>query len=109
MTEALKVLAQSYPASSTLTDAYVVPAATSAVVSSITACNQGSVKDLIRISVAVAGAADTPAQYVYYDTTVLPNDTLAATIGATLAAATVVRVRSFLGTTSFNIFGAEES
>lgn len=107
--EVLKVLGQSYPSASTLTTAYTVPAATSAVVSTITACNQGSVTDKVRISVAVAGAADTASQYLYYDVNILPNDSLHATFGATLATTDVLRVRSFYGTTSFNVFGAEES
>ena len=97
-----------------LTDAYTVPASTNAVVSTITACNHAAAKDTIRISVAVAGAANTDAQYIYGgDTstglTVNGKDTFATTIGITLEATDVIRVYSTNGTTSFNIFGAEET
>lgn len=109
-----KVLGQSMPSATTLTDAYTVPGATSTTVSTITACNHGSVADTIRVSVAVAGASNTDAQYVIGGDTsgglsLSANDTYMATIGMTLAATDVVRVYSTNGTTSFNIFGAEET
>lgn len=111
MAQTRKVLGQSYPTAATLTAAYTVPGATTATVSSISCCNQGAAQDTIRISVAVAGAADTSKQYVVYN---LPLSAAGssmnpyiATIGITLGAGDVVRVYSALGTTSFNIFGAE--
>lgn len=109
MAEALKVLAQSIPAATTLTDAYTVPSLSSAAISSIVACNQDSSSTSVRISVAVAGAVDALKQYLYYDALVLGNDSLVATIGITLGAADVVRVRSANGWVSFTFFGAEES
>jgi hypothetical protein len=110
-----KVLGQSAPSATVLTDAYTVPGATSATVSTLTACNHhNSTADTIRISIAVAGAANTDEQYIVGGDTsgglsVIANDTFAMTIGITLAATDVVRVYSTNGTTSFNIFGVEES
>ena len=92
-----------------LTDLYVVPAARSATVSSITICNQSSMDATFRVSIAVTGAADEAKQYVYYDEVVRANKTFIATVGITLAALTVVRVYTSGSNVSFNIFGVEVS
>lgn len=107
MSDAAKVLAQSIPVAAALTGAYTVPASTSAVVSTIKACNRDSAPTRIRVSIAVAGAVDTPAQYVYYDLPLAANDTFSATEGWTLASTDVVRVYSASGNVAFNIFGVE--
>ncbi len=107
MAEELKVLDQTAPSATTLTDAYTVPAATSAVVSTITVCNRSATPTAFRVSVAPAGAGDTVAHYLYYDVAILGNDTFAATLGITLAATDVVRVYATLATLSFSIFGSE--
>ena len=104
-----KVLGQSKPNAATLTDAYTVPAATTATVSTITVANQSATATSFRISVAVAGAADTAAQYLYYDIAIPGNNTFATTIGITLAAGDVVRVYNTLATCSFNIFGVQNT
>lgn len=110
MAELLKVLGQAYPAGNVLTDLYTVdPAAQYAVLSTLTVCNQGSRTARFRVAVAVAGAADTRSQYVYYDERVPPNRTWAATLGLTLATSGVVRVLSDTGTVSFNLSGDEVS
>lgn len=109
MAETLKTLAQAYPAASTLTDAYTVPTGTAAVISSFTACNQSTSDTTFRLSVAVAGAADTPSQYLFYDLALPAKDTYRDVLGITLAAGDVVRVYSASGTVSFNLFGAQEN
>lgn len=107
MAETIKVLGQSAPAVTTLTDLYTVPALTSTVASTITVCNQNAVKIRFRVSIAVAGAADTAHQYLYYDVQVLANDSFTATIGVSLATTDVVRVYSDTANVSFNLFGTE--
>ena len=107
MTDTFKTLAQTYPAARTLTTSYTVPGATSTVISSLTACNQGSSTAKIRVSVAVAAAADEAKQYVWYNVEVLPGDTFTAVVGISLATTDVVRVYSDMGTVSFNLFGVE--
>lgn len=102
-----KVLAQSKPSATTLTDAYTVPASTQATISTIYVTNQSSTATTFRISVAVAGLADTSKQYLYYDIPINGNDTFAATVGITLGAADVIRVYATLANLSFNIFGVE--
>lgn len=109
MADAAKVLSQSKPNATTLTDSYTVPGATSAVVSSIVVCNQSATATSFRISLAVAGAGDTAAQYLYYDTPIGGNDTFIATIGIGLATTDVVRVYNALATLSFNVLGVEIS
>lgn len=109
MTTTQKVLGQSKPGAATLTDAYTVPALTTAIVSTITVANQSATATSFRISVAPAGAADATSQYVYYDIAIPGNDTFAATIGITMEAASVVRVYNTLATCSFGIYGIETS
>jgi len=106
MANTYKVLGQSKPGAATLTDLYTVPAATSAVCSSLVVCNQGAATSY-RISIAVAGAVDTPAQYLAYDVAIGANASDTWTIGITLAATAVVRVYNTLATCSFNLFGQE--
>lgn len=107
MAQTMKILGQSNPSATTLTDAYTVPASTSAVVSTITVCNRSSTATSFRISVAIAGAADDNKQYLYYDVAIAGNDTFAATMGITLATTDVVRVYATLATLSFVITGTE--
>ena len=106
MADTYKVLGQSIPQAGVLDNTYT--AASGAVVSSVLVCNQGRNTAKFRISVAVAGAADTAKQYIYYDVEVFGNDTFNAVLGLTLAATDVVRCMSdTAGLVSFNVFGIE--
>jgi len=107
MADAFKVLFQSKPNATTLTDTTAVPASRSWVVSSIVVCNQSAVATSFRISIAIAGAADTAAQYVYYDVPINGNDTFVATIGVGLATTDLIRVYNTLATLSFTGLGVE--
>lgn len=109
MADTYKVLGQSNPAATTLTDIYTVPAATSVIVSTITVANRSAVATSFRISVAIAGAADANQQYIAYDVPINGNETISLTIGVTLAATDKVRVYATLATLSFNIFGVEKT
>lgn len=106
-TETLKVLGQSSPAATTLTPLYTVPGATQAAASTLIVCNQNSSPQSFRVSVAVAGAADDPSQYLFFDLTIAGNDTFAATIGISLGATDVVRVYASATGLSFSLYGAE--
>jgi hypothetical protein len=107
MPEVLKVLAQDAPAATTLTALYTVPALTSVTVSTIVVCNQNIAKIKFRVSIAVAAAADTTKQYIFYDVEILGKNTFTATIGMTLATTDVVRIYSDTTLVSFNLFGVE--
>lgn len=109
MAQILKTLAQLNPSATTLTTLYTVPAVTTTAVSSVTVCNQSASDATFRISVAVAGAADTAKQYLYYDQTVYANDTYIATLGLTLATTDVIRAYASSTTLSFQAFGSENT
>jgi len=107
MTDTLKVLGQAAPNATTPTDLYTVPAATSAVCSTVIVCNRGSAETTFRISVAVAGAADEAKQYLYYDVPISGNDSFAATLGIELATTDKIRVYAGNANLSFSAFGIE--
>jgi hypothetical protein len=108
MAEAYKVLAQSNPAATTSTDVYTVPAATSAIISTAVFCNRSATNKIeFRFSVAPAGAALSNEQYIYYDVSLQPSDTLTLTIGITLETTDKLRVYTDNATLSVNIFGME--
>ena len=107
MTDTIKVLGQTSPPATTLSTLYTVPAATNAVVSSLTICNHNATRIAARVSVAVGGAADAPAQYVLRDLSLLAHATFIATLGISLAPGDVVRVYADDTDVSFNLFGVE--
>ena len=107
MAQSYKVLGQVNPAASTATTLYTVPASTSTVVSTITICNQAAAAATFTIAVRVAGATLTSSQYIAYATNINANDTIALTLGVTLAATDVITVLASTATMSFNAFGSE--
>lgn len=106
MPSAYKVLGQSIPAAVTNTDVYTVPASTSAVVSTLSICNQG-VSTTVRVAVRPAGAAIADQHYVIFDAVVSAKDTLFLTLGITLATTDVVTVYAGTANVSFNLYGSE--
>lgn len=109
MATVLKVLGQVVPSAATLTTLYTVPAATSAVCSSLVVSNNSAVATSFRVAIRPAGAAVDPKHYIYYDVSINGNETFVATIGITLAETDVVSVYATLATLSFNLFGQENS
>lgn len=106
MATSYKVLGQSNPAAATLTSLYTVPAATSAVCSTLTACNIG-VSTNIRVAIRPAGASIANQHYIVYDNYVNAGDTLFLTLGVTLATTDVVSVYAGTADVSFNLYGSE--
>jgi len=104
---AKKVLGQVNPAATTATTLYTVPSAKSAVISSLTVCNQASTAATFRIAVRRAGATLAAIHYVAYDVTVGAADTTALTLGITLATTDVVTVYASTANISFNAYGDE--
>jgi hypothetical protein len=107
MATTYKVLAQSAPSATTNTDVYTVGSGKSAVVSTITVCNRAATAATYRIAIRVAGSALSNEEYITYDSIVNANDTIALTLGITLAATDVVTVYASSANTSFNLFGSE--
>lgn len=106
MATTYKTLGQVLPALDTLTDLYTAPAATQAVCSTLSVCNQG-VSTLFRVAVRPAGVAIDPKHYVIYDAAINANDSAFLTLGITLAPTDVVSVYAGTANVSFNLFGAE--
>lgn len=107
MATAYGVLGQSNPSATTLTTLYTVPAATSAVASTLTICNQAGSTATFRVAVRPAGAGIAAAHYIAYDSSLNPNDLVALTLGLTLATTDVVSVYASTATVSFHLYGCE--
>ena len=107
MADTIKILGQSAPSATTLTDLYTVPASTQTVVSSITVCNRGATRTSFRVSTAIAGAADANSQYIYYDVPIDANDTFIATVGITLNTTDKIRVYAGNANLTFHAYGTE--
>jgi len=108
MANTYKILGQFIPtAASTLEQAYVVPASTSAVISTMSVCNVG-VSTTIRVAVKPAeGTAINNKHYIIFDTVLNQYDTLFFTLGLSLAAANVIHVSAGTVNVSFNMYGTE--
>ena len=104
-----KVLGQSNPSATTLTTLYTVPAATTAVVSSIVIANQTATAATFRLAVRVAGASIANSQYIGYDITVGASDSTVLTMGITMGATDVLSVYASTSTLTFSAFGSEIS
>ena len=109
MATAYKVLGQSSPSATTNTSLYTVPSSTSTVVSTVTVCNQASTAGTFRIAIRPAGASIASLHYLAYDTPIAANDTIALTLGITLATTDVLTIYASSATMSFAAFGSEIS
>ena len=109
MAETIKVLGQAAPAATTPTNVYTVPAATSAVVSTIVIANRANTAGSFRLSVRPAGATQADQHYIAYDVPIAANDSTTLTLGITLAATDVVTVYCSSANMSVNVFGQELS
>jgi len=107
MATTYKVLGQLNPSATTLTTLYTVPSATSTVVSTLMICNQAGTNASFRVAIRPAGASISALHYLSYDTVVPANDSIALTLGITLATTDVVSVYASSATISFNLFGSE--
>ena len=110
MAATYKVLGQANPSATTNTTVYTVPSAKSAVVSTVTVCNQAATNGSYRIIVqpsADVSATILAKQYIAYDITIAANDTTALTLGLTLATGDVIKVYTSSANMSVQIFGSE--
>jgi len=107
MATTYKVLGQVNPSATTLTTLYTVPSLTSTVASTLMICNQAASNGTFRVAVRPAGASISSLHYLSYDTVVPANDSIALTLGMTLATTDVVSVYASSTSLSFNLFGSE--
>jgi hypothetical protein len=105
-----KILGQSAPTASTYTKAYTVPAATSAIVSTLTIANRSGNAGVFRVFVCPSSqTAATPAnsQALFVDTILDANSSNFVSIGATLATGDYVSVWTNTSDFAFSVFGTE--
>ena len=102
-----KVLGQSAPAATTNTTLYTVPAATSAVISTLVVANRAATAATYRIAIRPAGATLANQHYIAYDVTVGAGDSTTLTLGITLAATDIITVYGSTANFSFSAFGSE--
>ena len=109
MATAYKVLGNINPTATTNTTLYTVPATTSTIVSTINICNQAATSGTFRIAIRPAGASIAASHYIVYDTTIPANESIALTMGITLATTDVITAYASSATMSFLAFGTEIS
>ena len=108
MATTYKVLGQSAPAAITNTDLYTVPAATSAVCSTLAIANRG-VSTTFRVAVRPAGTTIANQHYIVYDSAISAGDSVFLTLGISLATTDVLTVYAGTADLSFSLFGSEIS
>lgn len=107
-----KVLAQSAPSSTSISNVYSVPVSTNTIVSTLMICNRATVNASYNIAIQPAGAALANQHYVAFNSVVPANDTIALTVGMSLAATDNIAVQANttgVNNLSFTIFGTEIS
>jgi hypothetical protein len=102
-----KVLGQVETATTTNTDLYTVPSATTTVCSTLTASNKSSLTTNIRLAIRPLGASIEDKNYIIYDAFLTGNDSLFLTLGITLSATDVVTVYAGNADVSWSLFGSE--
>lgn len=102
-----RVLGQVAASAVTNTTLYTAPLSTQAVVSTVTVCNRATTQATFRIAVRPDGAAIADQHYVAFNSIILPNDTVALTIGITLGDQDVLTVYASSASVTFNAFGTE--
>ena len=108
MAQIYKRLGAINPSANTQTNVYVVPAATSAVISTIAICNQSATNASYSLMVMPTYSATAPAtDFIVRGATVPAADTIFLTIGLTANATTVVAANTSSPNVSFSIFGSE--
>lgn len=109
MATSYKILGQSNPALTSSTDLYTVPAATSAVCSTLNIANLAATNGTFRLAVLPSGSTLQAKNYLAYDTVIPANDSISLTIGMTLGQYDKVQVYASSISQSFNLFGTEIS
>lgn len=107
MADTLKILGQNAPAAGANGDVYTVPAVTSAVGASLVICNTNAAATKVRVFARIAGAAAAVGNAIVYDLTIGANETMALTLGLSLATTDKVTTYSLAGGVTFTLTGVE--
>jgi hypothetical protein len=108
---AYKVLGRKAAAATTEEELYTVPSSSAAVVSSIVIANRSTSARTYRLAVKpTSGTTLADEHYIAYDVPIAANDSVALTLGVTLAASNSIRVyASAASSLTFTAFGSELS
>ena len=112
MAQSFKRLGAINPTANTQTNVYVVPAATEAVVSTVTICNQSASNasfSLIMMPASVFASPAGAAHFLIRGATVPAADSIILTIGLTANAGSVLVANTSNASISFAAFGSEIS
>jgi len=107
-----KILAQSSPTSTSISNVYTVPAATNTVISTLMICNRANINVSYNIALQPAGAALANQHYIAFNSVCPANDSIALTVGVALAATDNVAVQANttgVNNLGFTLFGTEIS
>ena len=108
MATTYKVLGQAAPADTSNANLYTVPAATSAVISTLHVANLTGDDETFSVFIRVGGAAAADDNAWAKDVPIVANSVFAATTGITLAAGDIIAVQSSAGNAlTFQAFGSE--
>jgi hypothetical protein len=113
MANVYKILGQVNPTANTQSNVYVVPAATEAVVNSITIANLGSSNVsyslIVMPSAEFANPASNGKYFLVRGSTMPGADTATLTLSLSLPAGAIVAANTNSGSLSFSAFGVEIS
>ena len=112
MAQTFKKLGSIYPNANTQTNVYVVPAATEAVVSTLSVCNQTSTNASFSIAIMSASEFNSSApnsSFLIRGSVVPAADSLLFTIGLTANTGSVIAANTNIQGVSFMLFGSEIS
>ena len=105
---AYKILGQLAAAATTEEGLYAVPASSSTVVSSIVIANRGATAATYRLADKPTAATTLATNhYLAYDISIAANDSVALTLGITLAATNAIRTYASNANLTFTAFGSE--
>jgi len=113
MPTAYKILGQTLPTANTLSNVYVVPTSTSAIISTISICNQSSANANVDIMIRPINDTLANKHYLIKGVTIPRADTMILSPGITLNASVIVAVNNAVASgetaanVSFNVFGVE--
>jgi hypothetical protein len=110
MAQSFKRLGAINPAANTQTNVYVVPAATEAVISTFTVCNQSADNasfSLIQMDASEYSSPAPEATFLVRGAVVPAADTLVLTIGVTANAGSIIAANTNSSNISFGAFGSE--
>jgi hypothetical protein len=110
MPQSFKRLGAINPTSNTQTNVYVIPAATEAVISTVTICNQSSVNASYSLISMTSGEYSAPAPvktFLVRGATVPASDSIILTLGITMNAGSILAANTNNGSISIIAFGSE--